>query len=101
MNTLKPWDMDGRLFWRLRTTQDAEEVCRDRNYKYYAITLNGYRLMYRQNRWRQDGCRMYRLGDELAKAMGFADYADMRYWVTAPQYSKGWLSVKALERHFR
>ena len=56
--------------------------------------------MYAKNRWRPDGLRLYVLGDELAKALGFLNFADMR-WRVRLQYHRGMLSVQALQRHFR
>ena len=56
--------------------------------------------MYARNRWRPDGLRLYVLGDELAKALGFLDYADMRRRVKM-QYCRRMLSVQAIQRHFK
>ena len=91
--------MDKMLFWRLRT-EPATAVCTRGDFVFYSLLINGYRLMYARNRWRPDGLRLYVLGEELAKALGFLDYADMRRRVRM-QYGRRMLSVQALQRHFR
>jgi hypothetical protein len=90
--------MDRLLFWRLKT-DEATKVYTEGDFDYYALTVNGYRLMFAKNRWRPDGLRLYVLGDELAKALGFFNYQEMRYRVKL-QYSRRMLSVQALQRHF-
>lgn len=92
-------DMDRMLFWRLQTEPGTKEFT-DGDFDFYSILINGYRLMYARNRWRPDGLRLYVLGDELAKALGFLDYADMRRRVRM-QYCRRMLSVQAIQRHFR
>lgn len=91
--------MDRMLFWRLETER-GQKVCRRGDYDYYSVLVNGYRLTYAKNRWRPDGRRLYVLGDELAKAMGFMDYADMRQRVRM-QYHRGMLSPRAMMEHFK
>ena len=91
--------MDKMLFWRLRTEPGNKEFT-DGGFDFYSILINGYRLMYARNRWRPDGLRRYVLGEELAKALGFLNYRDMRRRVRM-QYGRKMLSVQALQRHFR
>lgn len=91
--------MDKMLFWRLRT-EPGTKVSSNGDFDFYSVLINGYRLMYAKNRWRPDGLRLYVLGDELAKALGFLNFADMR-WRVRMQYHRGILSVQALQRHFR
>ena len=87
------------LFWRLRT-EPATKVYSDGDFDFYSLLINGYRLMFAKNRWRPDGLRLYVLGDELAKALGFMDYRDMRQRVRM-QYSRKMLSPQAMQRHFK
>ena len=91
--------MDRMLFWRLQT-ELGEKVFSDGDFDFYSILINGYRLMYARNRWRPDGLRLYVLGEELAKALGFLNYADMRRRVRM-QYCRKMLSVQAMQRHFK
>ena len=98
-NTMTKYkSMDKILFWRLQT-EPGTKVYTDGDFDFYSIQINGYRLMYAKNKWRPDGLRLYVLGDELAKALGFLDYTDMRDRVRM-QYCRKMLSVQALQRHF-
>lgn len=90
--------MDKMLFWRLKT-EPATKIYSDIDFDFYSLLINGYRLMFAKNRYRPDGLRLYVLGDELAKALGFFDYADMRGRVKM-QYSRKMLSPQAIQRHF-
>lgn len=90
--------MDRMLFWRLRT-EPATKVYSDGDLDFYSLLINGYSLMFAKNRWRPDGLRLYVLGDELAKALGFMGYRDMRQRVRM-QYSRKMLSPQAMQRHF-
>ena len=92
--------MNSILFWRMRV-ESAELVFTEGDYAYYSMTLNGYSVMFCTNRYRPDGLRLFLLGDELAKALGFFDYECMRECVPTLQYSRKMLSVQAIERHFR
>ena len=91
--------MDKYLFWRLKTVS-ATKVCSKGDFDYYNLTINGYLLTFAKNRWRPYGLRLYVLGDELAKCLGFGSYTDMRARVRM-QYSRKMLSVQAIERHFK
>lgn len=93
------FDMDRMKFWRLRTSK-AEKVCSKGEFEYYHLTLDGYLLMYAKNRYRPDGLRLYVLGDELAKYLGFYNYDFMRAYKPHIQYGRKMLSVDALQRHF-
>lgn len=90
--------MDKFLFWRLKTEQGTK-VYSDGDFDFYSILINGYRLMYAKNRWRPDGLRLYVLGDELAKVLGFFNYTEMRFRIKM-QYHRKMLSVQAIQRHF-
>lgn len=93
------YSMDRMLFWRLRTAR-ASKVCSRQEFDYYSLTLDGYRLMYAKNRYRPDGLRLYVLGDELAKYLGFYNYDFMIMRNPHIQYGRKMLSVDALQRHF-
>lgn len=93
------YSMDRMKFWRLRTAM-ASKVCSRQEYDYYSLTLDGYRLMYAKNRYRPDGLRLYVLGDELAKYLGFYNYDFMIMRNPHIQYGRKMLSVDALQRRF-
>lgn len=86
------------LFWRLRVTPGTK-ISSHGEFDYYNVLIDGYLLMYAKNRYRPDGLRLYVLGDELARCLGFVDYIEMRRRIRM-QYSRRMLSVQALERHF-
>lgn len=88
------------LFWRMKN-EPAEYVCSDEDFDYYNLLLNGYSVMFVQNKYRPDGLRLFVLGEELAKALGFYNYKCMRECLPTMQFSRKMLSVQAIERHFR
>ncbi len=92
--------MNRFIFWRLKTAE-ANKAFSKGDFDYYTLTLDGYSLMYAKNRYRPDGLRLYVLGDELAKYLGFWNYD---YWRQRMPYGIQWgrkmLSVEALQRHF-
>ena len=95
-------NMDRFIFWRLKTAK-ADKICTKGNFDYYALTLDGYRLMFAKNRYRPDGLRLYIMGDELAKYLGFwnYDFWRERMHYNGVQWGRKMLSVEALQRHFK
>jgi hypothetical protein len=94
------FNMNRMKFWRLRTARGIK-VCTKGEFDYYNLTLDGYLLMYAKNRYRPDGLRLYVLGDELAKYLGFLNYDYMMcYKPYHIQYGRKMLSVDALQRNF-
>lgn len=93
----------------MKHLKPLEQVAEDGHYKYYAVMVQGYSLMYRQNKYRPDGRRQYKISNELARLVGFWKVEDlMRYVDTRPiakckkhiQFWRGFISPEALQRHF-
>lgn len=98
---LDKYNMNKMLFHRLRTKEtDCVLVCRDHQYNYYSLQINGYNVMFAKNKYRTDGLRLFVLNDELAKCLGFLNYNDMRARTPHLQHSRKMLSADAIERHF-
>ena len=91
--------MDRLLFWRLKHENGKYEVSNG-TLDFYVLRINGYRLMYAKERTHPTGLRLFVLGNELAKCLGFADYPDMRERIRL-QYWRGMSSIKAIERRFK
>jgi hypothetical protein len=91
--------MDRLLFWQLKTAP-GKKISTNGDLDFYVIRIDGYKLMYAINREHPTQLRLYVLGNELAKCLGFLDYHDMRARIRL-QYWRGMISLKALKRRFR
>ena len=91
MNKMKFYRMDNDPPYKKEFTFDGMD--------YYSITLDGYLLMYATNKYRPDGMRLYILGDELAKYLGFCDIKSMMKTIRL-QWWRGKLSPKSIKRRF-
>lgn len=88
------------LFYWLRNKPDAHLLCSDNRYNYYSILVNGYDILFAKNKFRSDGVRMFLLNDNLAKCLGFINYADMRVRTPQLQHSRKMLSANAIQKAF-
>jgi hypothetical protein len=104
MNKVEQYLFEGSMnkikFHRLNSEPPDETILTSGEMDYHTITLDGYLLMYKRNKYRPDSLRLYHLNNELAKYLGFHNIDVMRKMVRL-QWWRGMLSVKALKRRFR
>lgn len=93
--------MDKFLFWQLDHQEPIKKEFTRDGLDFYSIRINGYLLMYARDHFRPDGKRMYVLGDEYAKCLGFFNYQEMRYRLRGLQYWRGMLTTAAVKRKLR
>lgn len=89
--------MDNDLYYMLIRTPPQEEVCTDENYVYYKIRLLGLALVYRVNRWRSDGQRMYLFSDSFARLLGYPSLDYMKRGCRL-QWWRGAITPRSLKK---
>lgn len=83
----------------MQHTKEVAFVCDDEVFKYYEAIIDGVVVLYRMNRFRPDGRRLYYLNGALAKLFGCGDIASMMLLYPKIRYWRRFVSVQSLTKY--
>lgn len=92
-------NMDKELFHRLRVLPPSLKLCDAGVFSIYILRVDGFAVMYRIERGLPSGQRMFRMNDEFAQLLGFRNLSYFRTKYRGIQFSRGWLTLRAIGRH--